>query len=67
MKITQLKDCFAKATITFTALTAIFLLSLIWEVFGRTQSDVLPRLVATAITLAAFSFVLFLVASFSKK
>ena len=66
MQITQLKNLFAKATIVFTITTALLLLSLIWEVFGW-GNDLIEKMVATSITLAAFSFVSFLVANFAKK
>jgi len=56
----------ATATIVFTITTAIILLVAIW-VITPDSSEIVGKTIATSITLAAFSFVLFLVASFSRK
>ena len=57
---------FAVATTFFTITTAIILLVAIWGI-DIDSSEVVGKTVATSITLAAFSFVFFIVASFSKK
>ncbi|MCF7836916.1 MAG: hypothetical protein K9L85_03875 [Candidatus Peribacteraceae bacterium] len=67
MKITQFSKTFlAKATIAFTVLTAILLLVAIWGIeIG--DSKIIGQIIATSITLAALSFVSFLVVSFWQK
>ncbi|MFH0776334.1 MAG: hypothetical protein V1936_01845 [Patescibacteria group bacterium] len=62
----SLQNLFASATIVFATVTAIVLLLTIWWL-GKVAPELAGRLVGTSITLAALSFVLFLVATFAKK
>jgi len=66
MKNTQLKTIFGWATVVCTIITAIVLLTAIWW-FSPDDSELAGRMIATSITFSAFSFVLFIVASFWKK
>ena len=61
MNIRILRKIFGWATIVFTLLTAIFLLSIVW---GEGWSSVWGKFSLTFFILAAFSFVLFIVANF---
>ncbi|MFH1375662.1 MAG: hypothetical protein ABIH35_03270 [Patescibacteria group bacterium] len=63
MKKLSLKKIFGITTMVFTVVTAVVLLLLIWEAVIA-EPELRGKIAATSITLAALSFVLFLVASF---
>lgn len=65
MNITQLKHALGWATIFFTVTTAMLLLVAIWGVWDWLYDY--EELTLSSITLAAFSFVHFVVLSFWKK
>ncbi|MCF7846296.1 MAG: hypothetical protein K9L85_03580 [Candidatus Peribacteraceae bacterium] len=66
MSKTPTQKFWASATVIFTITTALTLLTAVWF-FDPDGSRIIARLIMTSITLAALSFVFFLVATFSKK
>lgn len=63
MKKLSLKKIFGIATVVFTVVTALVLLLIIWGALPE-PSELQGKVAATSVTLAAFSFVMFLVMSF---
>jgi hypothetical protein len=60
------KTFLAKTTIFFTITTAFLLLTMIWGLVGI-DPELQGKIIATSVTLAALSFVSFLVVSFWKE